>query len=139
MNKTMDILDGVVTKLRYSVEISDGGKATTHVTIFQVAGKPVKIKSTEIVLIDENDRVRVAGKVSKGVFNAYAYVNNTTGVSGNAGRGTLYVFGVIFPLVGFLSLLYFPYVGWLFVLIGLYALYKATQISRATTMLRVTR
>lgn len=135
----MDILDGVVTKLRYSLEISGEGNTTTHVTIFQVAGKPVKIKSTEIVLIDENDRVRVAGKVSKGVFNAYAYVNNTTGVSGNAGRGTLYVFSVIFPLVGFLSLLYFPYVGWLFVLIGLYALYKATQISRATNMLRVTR
>ncbi|HCE3705881.1 TPA: hypothetical protein NG682_004671 [Vibrio parahaemolyticus] len=139
----MEILDGVVTKLRNSVEISGGGNnsvtTTTHVTIFQVDGQPVKIKSNEIVLVDENDRVTVAGKISKGVFNAYAYVNNTTGVSGNVGKGILYFFCVILPFAGLFALSLFPLVGWLFILGGIYAFYKATQVSKAVRILRAVR
>ncbi|ODX60403.1 hypothetical protein [Vibrio parahaemolyticus] len=131
----MDVLSGVVTKLRNSVEISGGDSTTTtHVTIFQIDGKPVKIKASEIVLVDENDQVTVAGKVSKGVFNAYAYANNTTGVSGTSGKGMAYFFGLALPLAGVFALALFPFVGWIFILAGLYVLYRATQISKAAKL-----
>ncbi|MGL6260077.1 hypothetical protein [Vibrio sp. WXL210] len=144
----MKILKGVVSKLRNTVEISGGGRdssvSTTHVMIFQLDGQPVKIKSSEVVLIDESDNVAVAGKVNDGVFHAYAYINNTTGVSGNIGMGIHYIFGLIFPIVGAFVISEFsdPFFGALPKLIGavfigggLYMFYKGTQISNASKLL----
>ncbi|MGD9169819.1 MAG: hypothetical protein PVI97_07125 [Candidatus Thiodiazotropha sp.] len=148
----MEILKGIVSKLRNSVEISGGGSdsivTTTHVTIFHLDGQPVKIKSREAVLVDESDNVAVAGKVNEGVFNAYAYINNTTGVSGNIGMGIHYFFGVVFPLAGAFSISAFsdPFFGAMpklfgagFIGVGLYMFYKGTQISKASKLLFLER
>lgn len=144
----MDVLTGVVSKLRNSVEISGGGNnssvTTTYVTIFQINGKPVKIKSREAILLDENDHVEVAGKIRDGVFNAYAYINDTTGVKGNIGIGTHYFVGLISPIAGAFVIYNFsdPFfgafpkiIGLFFIMVGLYMLYKGTQISNAYKLL----
>ncbi|MEH8208091.1 hypothetical protein [Aeromonas veronii] len=141
----MDILKGVVSKLRNTVEISGGGRdsgvTTTHVTIFHLDGQPVQLKSREAVLVDENDNVAVAGKVNNGIFNAYAYINNTTGVSGNIGMGIHFFFGIVFPVAGAFAINAFsdPFFGPMpkligagFIGIGLYMLYKGIQISNAS-------
>ncbi len=144
----MDVIKGVVSKLRNSVEISGGGNdsgvTTTHVTVFQIKGQPVKVKSREAVLVDESDIVAVSGKISNGVFNAYAYINHTTGVTGNTGIGIHYFFGLVFSLVGAFVIYRYsgPYFGVLpmvsgtgLIMIGLYTVYKGTQISNASKLL----
>ncbi|EHE6926753.1 hypothetical protein [Vibrio cholerae] len=147
----MDILKGVVSKLKSTIEISGGGRdssvTTTHVTIFHLDGQPVKIKSREAVIVDNSDTMTVAGKVRNGVFNAYAYINNTTGVSGNIGLAIHYFFGIVFPFAGLFAINTFsdPFFGVIptilgagFIGVGLYMFYKGTQISKASKLLRVT-
>ena len=145
----MHILNGVVSKVRISVELSGGGQnssvTTTHVSIFHLDGKPIKMKSTEIVLIDDDDHVSVAGESRNGVFNAYAYRNDTTGAIGNSGATAALIIGFIFPISGIFFINQFsnPFFGvWpklfglFFVFSGVYAMYKAIQILNASKLLK---
>lgn len=146
----MDISKGVVSKLRNTVELSSGshnnGITTTYVAIFKIDKQPVQLKSSEAILIDENDNVAVAGKVNNGIFNAYAYKNNTTGVSGNIGMRLHLFFGVVFPLAGAYAINVFStplsspmpkLIGAIFIGSGLYTLYKGIQISKASKLLQL--
>lgn len=143
----MVVLKGVVTKLHRSMEVEGGNNSavnTTHVTVFQIDGKPIQMKSRETVLIDEKDKVIVAGKLSNGILNAYAYLNETTGASGDEGKGVLYLFGLVFPLAGLYVITTFsdpffgimPMLGGLvFIGVGVRMLYRATLISMAANSL----
>ncbi len=146
----MYTLEGVVSKLRSTIEISGGGRessvTTTHVTVFLLDGQPVKIKSREAVLVNDSDYMTVAGKASNGVFNTYAYINNTTGVSGNIGLAINYFFGFFYPCIGAFVITMFSapffgvmpkFLGAIFIGVGLYKFYNGIQISKASKLLRV--
>ena len=98
----MEIRQGVVSKLRASIEVSgnDQSTSTSHVANFLLGPQAVVLRSSDPAAINEGDSVRVAGTISKGLFRALAYHNETTGVRGNASAVPLLVIGVIFSLVG---------------------------------------
>jgi hypothetical protein len=98
----MEIKQGSVSKLRASIEVSgnDQSTSTSHVANFLLGTQAVVLRSSDPAAINEGDSVRVAGTISKGLFRALAYHNETTGVRGNASAIPLLVIGVIFTLVG---------------------------------------
>lgn len=145
----MEIIKGTVTKIRNTSEVSGGGSnghvSTSHISMFQIDKQQVKIKFREPTMIDENDFVTVAGKIKNGVFNGYAYKNNTTGVSGDAGILIYFLFGLVFSSAGVFVFTTFsdPFFGFLpkiisciFIIGGLSMLYHGTHVLRAKNSLR---
>mgnify|MGYP001362120505 CR=1 FL=1 len=144
----MEKIKGTVTKVRNTSQVSGGGRdghvSTSHISMFQIDKQQVKVKSAEPPMIDENDFVAVAGKIKNGVFNAYAYKNATTGVSGNAGILIYFLFGLLLPGAGVFALTTFsePFFGILpkilgpiFIIVGLFMLYHGTQVLKAKNLL----
>ncbi|KAA0894224.1 hypothetical protein [Oryzomonas rubra] len=88
----MEIFRGIADKVNHSVEISgtggdnDSQVTTTHVAVVRIGNRHVRIKSSEAVLVNNGDRIVVAGSGGRGLFKALAYRNVTTGATGNAGR-----------------------------------------------------
>jgi hypothetical protein len=144
----MIIKKGIATKVRSTVEISGGGNdghvTTTHISLFQIEGQQIKIKSNEPPIIDENDTVAVAGRLKSGIFSAYAYKNLTTGVSGNEGMLTIFLFGLIMPAAGIFAFYSFsdPFfgifpkvIGAVFIFFGLYMFNRGMRIREASGVL----
>lgn len=150
----MDILNGVVSKLKSAIEVSDGGRRSgvtfNYVAIFYLNGQPVRLKSSEAVFIDEGDNLSVAGDFRNGIFNSYAYVNNTTGVSGDIGIGLRCLVGIIFIIGGMFFLIQAPnflhdtfdfldiipfLVSVTLIGLGSYTLYEGVQVSNASKLL----
>jgi hypothetical protein len=139
---------GTACNVRSTVSVSGGGEdsavITTHITVFQVDGVPVRAKAREPVMVTEGDKVLVAGYARSGVLNALAYRNLTTFAEGNEGWGKLLVFGTIFPLVGVVAFGAFSdsffggvplLVGGIFIAVGGYALYRAVRVLQACKLI----
>ena len=99
----MAVIRGLATNVRNTVDVSgDGGHnshvTTTHISLFLVDGKQVKVTTSQPVMINENDEVALAGETKRGVFNAYAYRNITTGANGDTGGISFILFGIGFPI-----------------------------------------
>lgn len=87
--KGVDIVSGIATGVRYTVEVSGNrdGVSTTHRTIFRVGAVTVSYSSPAPGLISDGDRVVLAGSLKDGrLLQADAYVNRTAGIRGDAGR-----------------------------------------------------
>jgi hypothetical protein len=97
----METTRGTAEKIRNTVSVSGGGKdanvTTSHITLFQINGKQMKVTSSEPVMIEEGDEVLLAGSERNGVFNAIAYKNITTGARGNTAYLSHLIIGVVFP------------------------------------------
>jgi hypothetical protein len=97
------ILKGTVSSARATTSISGGGDnssvQTTHILLFKVDGRQVKLSSASPAMISDTDVVVFAATEKNGAFIALAYRNETTGVIGNAGKlGP--VIGMLVGLVG---------------------------------------
>lgn len=106
----METLRGTAEKVRNTVSVSGGGDrnstvTTTHIALFQINNRQIKVSSTEPVLIEEGDEVVIAGSVRRGLFEALAYRNVTTGITGNQAYVVNLILGIIFPAaaVGFFT------------------------------------
>lgn len=146
----MQVINGKASKVRNTVQINGGGGnsnqvTTTHISLFQLDGRQVKLKSNEPPLIDEDDSVSVSGNISNGVFNAYAYKNSDTGASGDSGVLVMFIIGIAFPIAGIYALFAFsnPFfglfpkvIGMMFVLIGMYTFYRGLSIQKAINLLK---
>ena len=86
----MNTLRGKVSSARATTSVSGGGDdspvQTTHILLFKVDGRQVKLSSASPAMINDNDVVVLAGTEKDGAFVALAYRNETTGVTGNAGK-----------------------------------------------------
>jgi hypothetical protein len=101
----MAILQGSVAKVRNTVSVNSSGEensqtSTTHISVFQINGQPVQTSTNNPIMIDEGDEVRLAGYLSKGVFYALTYQNQTNGVSDSAGSMLQIIVGFIFIISG---------------------------------------
>ncbi|WP_017223511.1 hypothetical protein [Moritella dasanensis] len=142
----MEVIKGTAKKVRNTVKISGKGSSvsTTHISLFQIEGQPVKVKSNEPLMIENHDLICVAGNKNKGLFNAYAYKNLTTGVSGNENITLIFIFGLILLFVGVSVFAKFsvPFFGFMpkilslvFVFSGLYSFYMGNQVLKASKLL----
>jgi len=129
----METIRGVVSKVRFSTEVSGREHVTTsHVAVFEINKTQVELKLNESIIVDNGDEILLAGKINKGLFKALAYNNLTNNVSGK-GQVSLYMFlGIAFTLVGLMlfpsvmSLILFP--------VGIYMIWYSKQLSKAYTL-----
>ncbi|WP_333653447.1 hypothetical protein [Dissulfurispira sp.] len=142
----METIRGVASKVRNTIDVSGGDvTTTTHICIFQLDGRTVKVKSSEPPIINEGDNVIVAGNSSGGVFYAFAYRNLTSHTEGNEGYFLMFLFGVIFPVASVMIFSTFsnPFFGILpkiiasvFLLAGLYMLFRGIRVLQAVKLLK---
>ena len=141
----MNILMGIASKVRNTVELSGGGEdssiTTTHVAILYLDGKLIKIKSGEIIFIDNDDHITVVGRSRNGIFNACAYRNDTMGITGDIGSTALFVFGGVFSTAGLVIMNLFSdlvpiFLGLCFFIVGGAIIYEAIQRSDAAKLLK---
>ena len=112
----MERLDGIASGVRHTQSITRQPHqriVTQHITVLKVAGQPVQIDGRAPTMIDEGDRVAVAGPVQNGVVQALAYRNLATGATGDAGLGASLVGMVFFLATAMLVLQWFsaPFFG----------------------------
>lgn len=102
-----ELISGVATGVRYTVHVS-GDKdsvSTSHHTIFKMGDMTVMFTSAAPALISDGDRLVLAGqrKGSK-MLLAYAYVNQTAGIRGDAGLWLNFAAMLFFLLLGSIGL-----------------------------------
>ena len=98
----MEIRKGEVGKLRASIEVggTDQSTSTTHVVYFQLGPQAVMFRSKDPPAINDGDQVTVAGTSSKGLFEALAYSNASTGVRGDSNSLAAVIVGAVFLVIG---------------------------------------
>ena len=148
----MNTLRGAVSSARATTSISGGGDnspvQTTHILLFKVDGRQVKLSSASPAMISDNDIVVLAGIEKDGAFVALAYRNETTGVIGNAGTlgpaiGVLV--GLIgaafaFTVFGSSSFGVFPkLIGLVFLAVATFSAIRFLKIKSAADLLAATR
>lgn len=112
-----------------------GGNIHTKQTVnFRLDGKPVMMKLPNRPDLSDGETVSVVGTEKNGVFKALALRNASTGAVYELPVIPLYIFGVLFTLVG-LPLL-FILVGVVFIGVGLANLYLGTMHKKAALMVR---
>src|SRR5262245_58399559 len=106
-----------VRQIRATIISSDRAWGNSHLyeCFFRLSGTPVALRVSDPIFIDDGETVRVVGIHNENrVFDAVAYHNRTSGVSGYYGQGTvekfsalgMAVFGgiMVFLIVPFMSL-----------------------------------
>jgi len=143
----MQLLTGQASSIRSTVTVSGGGRdsavSTKHVVLLKVNGRQAMIESDTPPMIEDGEIVVLAGVEQSGAFQALAYMNKSTGVSGDAGLSgsqistAIGLAGGVFALVAFsdsffgvfsklLALAFFGF--------GAYHIYEASRISSAVSM-----
>src|SRR5262245_7409047 len=88
-----EAIEGTVSDVRLAraTIISNGGpRVISYECLFRISGTPVALRVTDPVFIEDGESVRVVGRHNeKGVFDAVAYHNRASKVSGNYGAGTV--------------------------------------------------
>lgn len=145
----METICGIVNNVRSTISVDGGGNhgsvTTTYITIFQINGRQIKVKTSDAIIINDGDKIFVVGKTNGSIFNAFACKNITTGEEGNLGWVGKMVMGIIFPIAGVLEINQFsnPFfgifpllLGLIFIGVGMYLLYSGSQVSNAVKELR---
>lgn len=127
----MQRLQGTAERLKFATEVSgsDNSTQTDHVASFLLNGKPVRLSLPESILIDAGDTVSVAGTDKRGVFEALAYRNHSTGALGKGSVVKCAVLGGIFSVVGAATAVFG--IGLIFLGIGVWLCLHARKLSAA--------
>lgn len=153
----METLQGAVRNLRHTIEVEGGGhntsSTTKHIAVFDLNGAPVRLAASEPIILNQGEIVIVAGERSGGVFQAYAYYNQTRQVYGQDAYRLHLLLGPVVVAVGILAPMQFVesgatvsalnlvvvlplLVGGVFVLAGLYTIYCGWRVKRAVSVLQ---
>lgn len=104
----MQKLQGQARNLRVGTEVSGSGDqvSSTHVATFQLGQVPVRMEMARAFLLNEGDRVLVAGvRGADGVLAGYAYENLENGARGWAVGPVALIVGLVFGVIGTVALL----------------------------------
>lgn len=110
MNYT--VIDGVISGLDRTTETSGGGDTmttTTHISLFNLAGERVLLKTNTPAMIADGDHLKLAGVSGQGQFTAIACKNLSTGwTSPFKTQGCAMAAIIAFGLVGVVFTMLFP-------------------------------
>lgn len=88
--------DGLVVR----AGVASGVRITAGVALLKVAGKPASITAQGGALVDNGERVLIAGRLKGGVLQGLAYANLSNGATGALGPTALFtILGVVFMIV----------------------------------------
>jgi hypothetical protein len=152
----MEVIKGTAVSVRYTVHVTGNkdGVSTRHHAIFKVGGMTVLFSSSAPAVINEGDKLVIAGRMKGRVLLAEAYRNHTASVRGDSGLWLNFVgmlFAFFFGAVGLGWLLLEPVLLWLprldetmswfvaafsalFIIWGCYCLYKWLRIREAVRL-----
>ena len=136
------LVDGVVSDIQRGSETSGSGSSyrgtgqmhvqTTQLTVMRIGGQPAELKSKNLFIVKDGERVIAAGKTKHGVLRIGAARNLTAGtyyhppvVLAWVGAAVLIVLGI--PLSVFL-------IGIPFLLFGIYIAYMAVGWMKSIKM-----
>ena len=136
------LVDGVVSDIQRGSETSGGGSSykgtgqmhvqTTQLTVMRIGGQPAELKSKNLFIVKDGERVIAAGKTKHGVLRIGAARNLSAGtyyhppvVLAWVGAALLIVLGI--PLSVFL-------IGIPFLLFGIYVAYMAVGWMKSIKM-----
>lgn len=110
MNFTL--IDGIISGLDRTTQVSGGGDSmttTTHISIFNLAGERVLLRTQSPAMIADGDQVRLAGVRGQGQFTAIACKNVTTGwMTECKKQGCAISALIVFGLIGIVFTIIFP-------------------------------
>jgi hypothetical protein len=146
----MQLLNGVATQVRNTLDVRSIGAesshvVTTHICLLMLNGRQVRLKSGQPVMINEGDRIVVAGDGAQGLFKGLAYRNLSTQAAGDEGWIAQSVGGVVFGGGGLLALARFSDAGFgsmpqlvasAFFAVGAYLLWRGWRVRQACLLLR---
>jgi hypothetical protein len=97
--------------IRISSDNSAADWADSYECLFRLSGAPVALRVKNAIFIENGETVRVVGRHNRdGVFEASAYYNRSTGVSGKSGWARyLQVTGIGMAIVGVGEIPYFRF------------------------------
>ncbi|MBT80304.1 MAG: hypothetical protein CL587_07915 [Alteromonadaceae bacterium] len=124
----METLRGIVNNVRFSTEVS-GSASTSHAAVFKIGKRPVELKLSENIILENGDEVLLAGKVKKGLFKALAYNNLTSNVSGKGDVTPCMLMGVLFTVAGLATIT--SGIGLIFTPAGIYMIWYSQQLLKA--------
>jgi hypothetical protein len=100
----MEILEGRASRVTSAIELGPGQQDTpvhtTHVALFQLGSRSVRVSSSDPIAIGEGDDVVVAGITRRGAFDALAYRNLSTSTEGDQGWWAAFILGSSLGLLG---------------------------------------
>jgi len=100
----MEILEGRASRVKGTIDVSGGQQYapvdTTHIALFQLGSRAVKVSSSDPIAINEGDEVWVAGVTRRGGFDALAYRNLSTSSEGDQGWLAALILGTMLGLLG---------------------------------------
>lgn len=106
------IIDGIISGLDRTTQVSGGGNSVTtteHISIFNLSGERVLLKTKYPAMIADGDHLRLSGVRGQGQFTAIACKNVTTGwVTTFKKQGCAMTALIVFGLVGIVFSLIFP-------------------------------
>ena len=147
----METLEGRAIRVSSTIEVGGGQKyapvSTTHLALFQLGSRMIRVSSDVPVMIGEGDQVLVVGVPHRGALEALAYRNLSTSAEGDQGWLAALVLGIALGVIGLIivSMSFRPapsppvilaVVGAVFVPAGFYFAYRGMRVLAALTVLR---
>jgi len=106
-----------IRQTRTTIMSNGGAWGASYECLFRISGMPVALRVSSPIFIEEGETVKVVGIQNlHGVFDAVAYCNHSSGVSGHSGQlfastfwaEVLFLFGVIMLVAALVAALFFP-------------------------------
>jgi hypothetical protein len=100
----MEIIEGRASRVRSAIDVGgerdDASVHTTHITLFELGSRAVRVSSSDPVVINDGDEVRVAGVARSDAFYALAYRNLSTSSEGDQGWLAALILGTMLGVLG---------------------------------------
>ena len=136
------LVDGIVSDIQRGSETSGSGSSyrgtgqmhvqTTQLTVMRIGGQPAELKSKNLFIVKDGERVIAAGKTKHGVLRIGAARNLTAGTSYRPPVVLTWFLAALLVLLG-LPLSVFL-IGIPFLLVGIYVAYTAVGWMKSIKM-----
>ena len=130
------VIEGTISGLDRTTQVSGGGDTmttTTHISIFNLSGDRVLLKTRYPAMIADGDHLRLAGVRGQGQFIATACKNMTTGwMTSFKMQGCAMAALIGFGMVGIVFTIIFP----LFIFMPIFSIALLFFIMRADSRIK---
>jgi hypothetical protein len=134
-------VQGKVSKIRNTIDVSGGGEnssaSTSHISIFNIDNQTIRYSAPFTSVINNGNEIVVSGVIWRGVLQALAYKNFSTGTYDNVGIFKNFFIGFIFFIIGLFTLT--MGIGIIFAIFGLLSIVSGFYIKKAFTNVKNTQ
>ncbi|MCO7226170.1 hypothetical protein [Pleionea sp. CnH1-48] len=131
----MEKLEGQVSKIRFSTDVSgsENGTSTAQIAVFELDGRSIEFRSKDSIILEDGDTCVIAGITENGLFKALSFKNKTKNIVSHSEAKVLKAFGWLFTLVGIATIPVL--VGIVFTFFGIKMLKQSKLVKQAHEMI----